>query len=49
VAERLADRQTAIQSYQYVADVWRHADPVLQPYVTEAREALARMTSESPR
>jgi hypothetical protein len=29
-----------------VANVWRHADPELQPYVAEAREGLGRMTSE---
>jgi eukaryotic-like serine/threonine-protein kinase len=46
VAERLGDREKAIRAYQYVADVWRHADPVLQPYVTEARGGLSRMTSE---
>jgi eukaryotic-like serine/threonine-protein kinase len=46
VAERMGDREKAARSYQYVASVWRHADPELQPYVTEAREGLARMTSE---
>ena len=46
VAERLGDREKAIRSYQYVADVWRRADPELQPYVAEAKEGLSRMTSE---
>ena len=46
VAERMRDREKALHNYQYVADVWRHADPGLQPYVTEAREGLSRMTSE---
>jgi hypothetical protein len=46
VAERMGDREKAVHGYQYVADVWRHADPELQPYVTEAREGLGRMTSE---
>ena len=46
VAERMGDREKAIRSYQYVARVWRHADPELQPYVAEAREGLKRMTSE---
>jgi serine/threonine-protein kinase len=46
VAERMGDRNKASRDYQYVADVWRHADPELQPYVTEARQALARLTSE---
>jgi predicted Zn-dependent protease len=46
VAERRGEREKAIHAYQYVADVWRHADPELQPYVTEAREGLKRLTSE---
>jgi serine/threonine-protein kinase len=46
VAERLGDREKAIRSYQYVADVWRHADPELQPYVAEAKEGLRRLTGE---
>jgi hypothetical protein len=46
VAERLGDREKAIRSYQYVAHIWRTADPELQPYATEAREGLARLTSE---
>jgi serine/threonine-protein kinase len=46
VAERMGDRDKASRNYQYVANVWRHADPELQPYVTEARQALARLTSE---
>jgi hypothetical protein len=49
VAERLGDREKVIRAYQYVAGVWRHADPELQPYVTEAREGLGRMTSEPRR
>jgi hypothetical protein len=47
VAERLDQRQKAADAYQRVADVWRHADPELQPYVTEAKEGLARLTAES--
>jgi hypothetical protein len=46
VAERLGDREKAARDYQYVADVWRHADPELQPYVTEASEGLARLAGE---
>jgi len=46
VAERLGEREKASQDYQYVANVWRHADPELQPYVTEARAGLARVTAE---
>ena len=32
-----------MESYGFVTDVWRRADPELQPYVTEAREALERL------
>ena len=45
LAARLGDREKAIDSYGYVAAVWRRADPELQPYVAEAREALARLAN----
>ena len=48
VAERLGRREVALESYQWVADMWRHADPELQPFVAEARAALARLTAERP-
>ncbi len=47
VAERMGNRAKASRDYQYVADAWRQADPQLQPYVTEAREALSRLAGES--
>jgi hypothetical protein len=43
VAERLGERERAIESYRFVTEAWRRADPELQPYVSEAREALARL------
>jgi tetratricopeptide (TPR) repeat protein len=46
VTERLGDREKASRDYQYVANVWRHADPELQPYVTEAKEGLTRVVGE---
>lgn len=46
VGERLAQRDRAVQSYAWVAGMWRNADPELQPYVREAREGLARLTGE---
>jgi eukaryotic-like serine/threonine-protein kinase len=46
VAERNGERDLAIRSYSWVTGMWRNADPELQPYVTEAREGLARLTSE---
>ena len=50
VAEQQRDREKAIQCYQLVLDLWRHADPELQPYVEEARAGLARVaTGEAAR
>jgi eukaryotic-like serine/threonine-protein kinase len=46
VAERIGEREIAAQSYAWVAGMWRNADPELQPYATEAREGLARLSSE---
>ena len=46
IAEKLGDKEKAKQSYQFVIDVWRRADPDLQPYVVEARNARARLTGE---
>ena len=46
IAESLGEREKALQSYQFVVDVWRGADPQLQPFVVEARNALTRMTRE---
>jgi hypothetical protein len=45
-AERLGMRERALEDYQYVPEVWRHADPELQPYVNEARAAVARLSAE---
>ncbi|MFL5401193.1 MAG: protein kinase domain-containing protein [Gemmatimonadales bacterium] len=45
-AERLGERQLALNGYRYVSDVWRNADPELQPYVVESHEALARLAAE---
>jgi serine/threonine-protein kinase len=46
VAERIGEPERAIESYAWVAGMWRNADPQLRPYVTEAREGLARLTDE---
>jgi hypothetical protein len=45
-AERLNQKELALQSYAWVTGMWRKPDPELQPYVTEAREGLARLTAE---
>jgi eukaryotic-like serine/threonine-protein kinase len=46
LAERIGNREKAIKSYQFVADVWRHADSELQPYVVESRKGIKRLTGE---
>jgi tetratricopeptide (TPR) repeat protein len=47
IAERLGERERAVESYRFVADAWRHADPELQTYATEARRSLARLASRN--
>ena len=46
VSERLGERTSAAEAYSFMVRVWRNADPVLQPLVREAREALARLAQE---
>jgi hypothetical protein len=43
IFERLGRRVEAAAEYAFVADAWRGADPELQPYVRESREAFARL------
>jgi eukaryotic-like serine/threonine-protein kinase len=45
IAESLRERQKARDSYQFVIDVWLHADPELGAYVREARAGLARLAT----
>ena len=47
--ERLGEQEKAREDYQFVVDLWRKADPELQPYVSEAKDALVRLTKESRR
>ncbi len=49
VNERLGVRPKAIDAYLYVANAWRNADATLQPYVSEARQGLARLRSDPTR
>ncbi len=46
-AERLGERERALRAFGWVAGMWRNADPGLQPYAAEAREALARLSGET--
>jgi hypothetical protein len=49
LAERLGDREKAAKAYDFVAAVWRHADPELRGYVLEARQGLERVVGSSTR
>jgi serine/threonine-protein kinase len=44
--ERLGNREEAIPAYSFVIDAWRSPDPALEPFVEEARTAIARLTEE---
>jgi tetratricopeptide (TPR) repeat protein len=44
--ERLGNRERAVTAFSYVVDTWRNADSLLQPLVSEARGALARLARE---
>ncbi|HKG91874.1 MAG TPA: protein kinase [Gemmatimonadaceae bacterium] len=43
VAERLGEKEKAIDAYAFVAAAWAKADPMLQPIVEEARGGLRRL------
>jgi serine/threonine-protein kinase len=47
--EQAGENQKAIEAYARVVHLWATADAVLQPKVTEAKEALARLTAEGKR
>jgi len=46
--EAKGDREKAIDFYGRFTEVWRDADPELQPQVREARRRLADLTAEPP-
>jgi hypothetical protein len=43
VVNRHIERARAVECFQFVVDVWRHADPELQRYVAEAGKSLAEL------
>jgi hypothetical protein len=45
-AERAGDKRTAVDAYARIEDTWANADSALQPVVTEARAALARLSTD---
>jgi len=46
VAERLKDRDRALDAYRYVARAWQHPDPDLELYAAQARAGLERLTAD---
>jgi serine/threonine-protein kinase len=49
IAERTGEPEVAGRYYAFVVHAWRHADPELHGYVTEAREGLRRLGAEPRR
>lgn len=45
VLERLGERETSRQRFQFVIDAWRAPDPELRPYVQAARDGLRRLAA----
>ncbi|MBL8980284.1 MAG: hypothetical protein JNM53_17865, partial [Gemmatimonadetes bacterium] len=45
--EERGDKTRAIEHYTRLLDLWKDADPVLQPTVREIRGRLARLAGES--
>ncbi len=43
VAEKLGEKESAVDAYGFVIDAWRNPDPELRPLVDEARNALKRL------
>ncbi|HEX5817904.1 MAG TPA: tetratricopeptide repeat protein, partial [Gemmatimonadales bacterium] len=47
--EARGDRTKAVEQYTAFLDLWRDADPVLQPQVREVKERLSRLVGEGER
>jgi TolB-like protein len=41
--EQIGDRDRALEAYGWVTLAWEDADPLLQPLIAEARQAIARL------
>jgi hypothetical protein len=49
LAEQLGRQDDARRDFAYVRDIWRRADPELQPYVERARAGLERLKTDLER
>ena len=46
MAERVGDQGAAALQYRFVLEAWRTPDPILMPYVNEARAGLRRVAAK---
>ena len=46
IYEKAGDRKKAIDSYLKLTDLWKNADPELQPIVKDAHARIARLSAE---
>jgi tetratricopeptide (TPR) repeat protein len=46
LAEQRGDKKAAVEYYEKLIDLWKNADPELQPIVKDARARVTRLTSE---
>ena len=44
--EKKGDRERALEYYGKFVDLWKDADPSLQPMVTESRQWIAQLVRE---
>ncbi|MEP7066397.1 MAG: protein kinase [Gemmatimonadota bacterium] len=44
--EAKGDRKRAVEFYQKLIELWKNADPELQPIVTDAKQRVARLSAE---
>ena len=47
--ETVGNNEKAAENYRAFIDLWKNADPELQPRVTAARAKLRRMQLDAPR
>ena len=49
LAQKQGDTAAAREAYSFVADAWMHADPALEPALSEARAAVAQVPRQMAR
>ncbi|MGM0669362.1 MAG: tetratricopeptide repeat protein [Gemmatimonadota bacterium] len=48
LSDELGDVSSALEAYGHFSDLWRDADPELQPRVARARERMAALSASAP-